>query len=334
MLRRLFPLFAVVVLLAGCGGAKRDPAKPGPVGSAALRAKLAQATTPAVADFPPTASQTLQQVANSATSSGPQVGLATSVFTPGTNRLAFGVIDAGSSFLYGKTAVYVARGSTNSPAQGPFLAPADLLITDPPYRSRQAATEKDAFAAVYAAQVEFSKPGTWYVLVMTKQGSNLIGAQAQVKVIPASRDTVPRVGSQAPAVDTDTVASAGSINAIDTRIPHDDMHDTNLRDVLGKKPVILLFATPQLCQSRVCGPVTDIAQQLKQKYGDKATFIHQEVYVDNQVNKGLRPSLRRFGLETEPWLFAINADGKIVDRLEGSFGFGALNQAARRAIAG
>ena len=69
------------------------------------------------------------------------------------------------------------------------------------------------------------------------------------------------------------------------------MHDVDFADVVGKKPVALLFSTPQLCQSRVCGPVTDMELQMKSKYGDKMDFIHQEVYVDNDVNKGLREPL-------------------------------------------
>lgn len=69
------------------------------------------------------------------------------------------------------------------------------------------------------------------------------------------------------------------------------MHGTSLKDVIGKRPVALVFATPALCESRVCGPVVDIAQQLKSKYGDRMTFIHQEVYVDNQHDKGLREPL-------------------------------------------
>ena len=37
------------------------------------------------------------------------------------------------------------------------------------------------------------------------------------------------------------------------------MHAKSFADVVGRKPVALLFATPQLCQSRVCGPVVDVA---------------------------------------------------------------------------
>jgi hypothetical protein len=102
--------------------------------------------------------------------------------------------------------------------------------------------------------------------------------------------------------------------------------------VIGKRPIALLFATPQLCQSRVCGPVTDIELQLKQKYGDRMTFIHQEVYENNRVDDGLRAPLRAFRLQTEPWLFAIGKDGHIAARLEGSFGIDAFEQAVTAAL--
>jgi hypothetical protein len=111
------------------------------------------------------------------------------------------------------------------------------------------------------------------------------------------------------------------------------MHEENFADVLGEKPVVLLMATPALCQTRVCGPVTDIAAQLQEEYGDRATSIHQEVYEDNDVSKGLREPLRRFGLETEPWLFTIGADGRVAARLERSFGNGAFREAVEAALA-
>ena len=61
--------------------------------------------------------------------------------------------------------------------------------------------------------------------------------------------------------------------------------------------MILLFATPALCKSRVCGPVTDVAEEVKAEYGDRADFIHMEIYKDNDPNKGLRPQVRAWGSE-------------------------------------
>src|SRR3712207_8411384 len=60
------------------------------------------------------------------------------------------------------------------------------------------------------------------------------------------------------------------------------------------------------------------------------SFIHQEVYVDNEVQKGLREPLRRFGLPTEPWLFTVDRSGRIAARLEGSFGLRAFEDAVER----
>ena len=110
------------------------------------------------------------------------------------------------------------------------------------------------------------------------------------------------------------------------------MASVSFADVLGKRPVALLFSTPQLCISRVCGPVTDVAVALQHEFGDQVTFIHEEVYVDNQPSKGLRPQLKAFHLRTEPWLFAINRHGVIVARLEGAFGTTELRQALQAAL--
>jgi len=129
------------------------------------------------------------------------------------------------------------------------------------------------------------------------------------------------------------VASAGGdVESIETRVPPDEMHEVDFKDVVGSEPVVLLFATPALCQTRVCGPVTDIAAQFQAEYGERATFIHQEVYEDNTVQKGLREQLRAFGLRTEPWLFTFDRSGRVAARLEGSFGNEAFERAVEAAL--
>jgi hypothetical protein len=325
---------AAALLLAGCGsdGAADKPRAPQAATSAKLRAELKGATESAAGEFPAAAGRSLQAVADAADLTGTQVGLASTVFTVGENRLAFGVIDPKSGFVYGKTAVYVAD-SPQAKARGPYPAPADLLITDPAFRSQTAATEKDIFAAIYETELPLTRAGTTSVVVMTQVNGKLAVATTQIKVVAASRDRIPRPGEKPPAITTDTVQSAdGDIESIDTRVPPDDMHDANFADVVGKKPVALLFATPALCASRVCGPVVDIAAQLKATYGDRIEFIHQEVYVDNDPNKGLREPLRRFDLKTEPWLFVFDRSGRVTARLEGSFGFNAFERALKSAL--
>ncbi|MBE2319412.1 hypothetical protein DVA67_025785 [Solirubrobacter sp. CPCC 204708] len=322
--------------LAACGGgggeseAPSDPIEQVPEDTPGLREAVKEARKPDATSFPPVEGKTLQQIAD-LVRSGPQAALATSVLTTGENRFTFGVIGQDGKPIYGPTAIYVAP-TPEQPAQGPFAAPADILLTQDRYKSKQAATDTDPFAAVYAAQVEFDKAGQWAVLVATRRDGQLVGAPTQVKVVTKAQDKVPDVGEKAPRVATDTLETVkGDETLLDTRDPVSDMH-TDFATVVGKKPVALLFATPQLCQSRVCGPVADIALQMRAKYGKQVEFIHQEVFVDNNQQKGLRPPLQAFNLPTEPWLFVIDKQGKVTARLEGSFGVDAFEAAVRTAL--
>lgn len=321
----------VVLGAAGCGGDDNSkPAAEDDGRSSAFERQIGAAQNPTATDFPSAQGKTLQEIANGV--SAVEAGPATSEFTLGKNRLAFGVIGKDNRFIYGQSAAYVAP-TPNDPAQGPYLAPADPLVVDPPFRSQGAALDTDAIAAIYQAQVPLDQPGPYAVLVVTKTSQGLVGGALSLRVKPKS--AIPEAGERPPTVDTDTVASAGGdLESIETREPADEMHDENFADVLGKKPVVLLMATPRLCETRVCGPVTDIAAQFQKDYGDRAAFIHQEVYVDNDVQKGLREPLRRFGLNTEPWLFTFSSDGKVAARLEGSFGNRAFKRAVQAALKG
>lgn len=324
-------LCAAVIAMAGCGSSGDGGGSTSPNARAAPASSpvLVTAASPTLSEFPRADGKTLQQLADTMRP-GPQLGLATSVYTPGEDRLAFGLIDADNKFVYGRTAVYLAR-RPGAPAQGPFLAPADSLEVRTAFRSQTSNSTAGELKAVYHAEVDFPRQGRWYVLSATRLGDELYGATADVLV--GEHPRIPAVGARAPSVDTPTPASVGNdVSKIDTRTPPSDMHRVSLREVLGKKPVALLFATPALCQSRVCGPVADIGAQLQAAYGDRVEFIHNEVYVDNDPAKGLRPQLTAYGLTTEPWLFTIDRDGRVVERLEGAFGIEEYRAAVEKAL--
>src|SRR3954449_3887936 len=303
---RAATIFAVSLSLvaAACGGSDKEATSPSDAvqnvpSENGVRRNVEKASKPTAAEFPAADGATLQELADKM-AAGPQLALASSVFTtPGPSRMAFGMINADGTPLYGPTAVYVAP-TPGAKAEGPFVAPADVLLTDKRYRSKQAATTADPFVAVYGADAKFAKKGKYAVLATTKKpDGSLTGATGQIDVSTADADPIPGVGDKAPKVHTDTLESAGGgIGKIGTRDPPRDMHKADFVDVVGKKPVALLFSTPQLCQSRVCGPVTDMELQMQSKYGEKMTFIHQEVWQDNDINKGLREPLRQFNVPT------------------------------------
>ncbi len=329
-------LAVLAALISGCGSSTRQSASSTQASSstttaaatAAPSANLVAAEHPSASQFPPARGRTLQQLGNLA-SSAAQLGAATGVFTPGVGRVAFGITTTSGAFAYGPTALYIST-SPSKPASGPYLAPADPMGVAPQYRSQQN-TGPNGIQAIYAAHVPLPHAGTFTILALTKVPGGLLGSPGEVAVAPAS--PIPAVGQRPPAIATDTPASVGGhTDLLTTRIPPDDMHAVSFNDVLGKKPIVLLFSTPQLCQSRVCGPVTDIAVALEHQYGNRVVFIHQEVYVNNQPKQGLRPQLKAFHLQTEPWLFTVNRQGKIAARLEGAFGVNEFTRAIQAAL--
>lgn len=320
---------AAMVIAGGCGGGSEESPPADPL--AGFDESVRSATESEPGDFPAARGRSVEQLATELKAEV-EIGLATSGLLWGRDRLAFGLIDSESGFVYGPTAVYIAE-SPKAPARGPFPAPADPLVTEPEFRSEQAASDEDRFAAIYEAQVPVGRWKSAVVLSVTQiDAGGYVGAGARLNVIEPGEDSVTEVGEPAPEVETDTVASAGDISAIETRTPPDQLHETDFADVVGEKPVALLFATPALCESRVCGPVVDIAQQLEREYGDRMEFIHQEVFVDNDPAKGLRPPLKEFGLQTEPWLFVVDSEGEVTARLEGSFGIGAFTRAVESGL--
>ena len=342
----LIAALVAAAIVAGCGSSSSSsskttsqPAATSTATSSSASQSTASAPAPAVAQlpaaqhpstsqFPSASGKSLKDLGTLAKSSV-ELGAATGTFTPGSNRYAFALTTGSGAFVYAPTAIYVAS-SPGAPAKGPFLAPADPMSVLPQYRSKQN-SGPGGIQAIYAANVPVPKAGTYFVLSLTKGPSGLIGATGELAAAPSTQ--IPGVGQRPPDIATDTAATVhGNEALLTTRLPPEHMAAASFDQVLGKKPVALLFSTPQLCISRVCGPVTDVAVQLQQRFGQKVDFIHQEVYVDNQPSKGLRPQLKAFHLRTEPWLFAINRQGKIVARLEGAFGTAELTQAIQAAL--
>jgi hypothetical protein len=295
-----------------------------------------QAPPPARAqDFPDANGKTLQQLLGNL-GSGPILASSMAEFRTGKDRVGFALFKPDRSQITDASiALYVAPAG-GGPAKGPYLAKYESLVVRPQFQSRQTASDPNAAKSIYTAEIPFDKPGRYDMVGIAKQGRKLVvasPASGGIVVKDAAKDAIPAVGTTPPRIHTPTEASVGGdIASIDTRLPPSSMHDVDFADALGKKPVVLLFATPQLCQSRVCGPVVDIAEQVKAKTAnDDVDFIHMEVFRDNRIDRGIRPQMAAFHLATEPWLFVMDGSGKVVTRIEGAFSERELDQAIEKA---
>ena len=309
---------------AGCGGDSGDDAaeKPPPPANPE--------------DFPKSARKTLAQLKKELGGEGPVLAPSVSQFAPGENRLGFGLFDRSRAQIAdAPAAIYVAPAGGGK-ARGPMVARYESLAVKVQFQSRTVQADPDAATSLYVADVNFAKPGRYDVLAVVRLDGRLVAAgNAGGPVAVAKSSRVPDVGDQAPVVKTATTAeSRGNIEAIDTRKPPSTMHEKDFANVVGRRPAILLFATPALCQSRVCGPVVDIAAQVKAHRGEEAEFIHQEIFVDNEVDKGFRTQVLEWNLPTEPWVFAVDRRGRVAARIEGAFSARELERAVDAAVKG
>jgi hypothetical protein len=286
---------------------------------------------PSASDFPAAGGSLQALYASSPTAEDIVVAPASSVFPVGRARVGFGVFTVGGEQITdAQVALYAAPHDGGRPL-GPFPATRESLAVDSQFESQTTAQDPDSAETVYVAEIPFSRAGNWDVVALVRRGDSAPEATLVPTLQVGAPDDIPDVGDRPPAIHTPTADDVGGdLAKIDTRAPHDDMHEVDFADTLGKQPVVLLFATPALCQSRVCGPVVDVAEQVKSTAPDDVAFIHMEVYNDNNAAEGLRPQMRAFGLGTEPWLFVIDRDGRVSTRIEGAFGITELEDAIQK----
>jgi hypothetical protein len=313
-------LGAAATLAAGCGSAEVDPtppAEPEPTGQPA--------------DCPSARGRTLAELRAEAGRS--------LVFTPsvrslrkGMNRFGFALFDVAGKQITGATvALYTAR-MDGSGVHGPYIARSESLKVSGPFQSRTTASDPDAAKAVYVADVPFHRWGRHVVTAIAKLDGRLVMTSPHSADVVRSRTDPPAVGDRAIRVHTRTLADVGGDAArLDTRSPPaPDLLKTDLADVIGRKPIVITFATPALCQSRVCGPVVDIVEQAKSRAPGGVAWIHQEIYTDNDPSKPVQRPVAAWRLRTEPWTFVIDRTGRIAARFEGAFSAGELERAVAK----
>jgi len=339
-------LLASAALVAGCGG--------GSDSSTSSAGTAANVPAPPKSAFPKAEGRTLREIVKAADSHAELVvAPAARTFYTGTNRYPFGVFHPDRSQVAdAEVALYIAkapraepqgdeakggkekkgavarahREALEAPAAGPFPAAMESLATEPAFRAQTTTSDPDAATVVYTTELNFPSDGEWRVAALIKQGGE-VAATLLPSATVGEFKKVPRVGQKAPLIHTPTPSDVGGdLSKITTRVPPDTQNRVDYADALGKEPIFLLFATPQFCQSRVCGPVVDVAEQVKERYGDKAAFIHMEIYKDNDPSKGVRPQVLAFHLPSEPWLFAIDRNGIIRAEIEGAFGVDKLTK--------
>ena len=306
VLRRLLVLLAGAVLLAACGSERAGPR--GRDGSTTTSGRSRELDV---------------EVASYDLAVGPPARFIAGTLVPdektGDPRLvAFGTVRMEFSFL--GTGQAAPANSLRLPAvDAQFLSLPGTTPPSPPPASPQVASG-EVGRGVYAAIVGFPAAGFWQVDVTANVDGRERRGNGRFQV--GEKHAVPAPGDTAISTENPTLSSSDVPKAaIDSRattgdIPDPELHRTSIAAALAAhRPAVVVFATPVYCQSRFCGPVTDMVQQLAHDYADRASFVHVEIYRDFQAQQ-LNQAVTDWHLENEPWVFVIGADGKIAARFD------------------
>jgi hypothetical protein len=275
---------------------------------------------PAATTTPPPSQQLNLEVASTDLYVGAPQRVGVGMFFADERTLSFGTTDLAFAFI----------GTAQAPVKpkpGPEATASYVPTPETPAGTGQspAVTSPSQARGIYVAEnVMFDRAGFWTVTVTAQvEGRGTLTAMTTFPV--TQKPALPAPGQPALPTQNLTMHSKGVPRAaIDSRytndgtIPDPELHETTIAQALKRhEPALVVFSTPVYCISRFCGPVTDLVDALSKRYGDRAVFIHIEIYRDFQqqvINQAAADWLYRNGELTEPWLYLIGADGTIVDR--------------------
>jgi hypothetical protein len=169
------------------------------------------------------------------------------------------------------------------------------------------------FRGVYTIDATLPTAGAFVARV------RYLGKEYQLPFQVNDKPTAPIVGDLAPKAASPTKANPLGAQQICTRVPPCPLHKVSLSDVIGKgKPVLVLFATPEFCQTAYCGQVLDALLTIVPTYEAKVDIVHVEIY-EKDPQGALISTVQKWNLQSEPWCFGVDGNGRITARLDSAF---------------
>lgn len=241
-------------------------------------------------------------------------------FAPGDVRLTFLVVDGRGRLITAPEArIWISRGLKSTPFAQTTATAEKVGV---------GGLEPGEAEEIFVTRLNLRKPGTYWILAEPVGAEKRI--QAVGNVVVKADPAAPAVGERVPASETPTLATATLAELTTADEPDEELYRTSVADALAAgKPFVVAFATPKYCTSRTCGPVVDVVSEVRERHPE-LTFVHVEIYEDNDPAKGENEWVREWGLPSEPWVFVVGADGTVRERFEGTVSVAELDAAVER----
>jgi hypothetical protein len=236
-----------------------------------------------------------------------QIILTSADFAVGEPRVSFAVFD-GEAAATGITGVRLSAVPLGD----------DPNAADQPAAWSGAATGYTDYVVPYwVFYPELDSSGYWGIVAeIERAGEAPVQADFVIEVKPAA--DAPAIGETAPLSHNRTLATEPDVSRLSSaNDPDPALHQlTVAQAVADGRPAVVGFLTPAFCRTEWCAPVLDTLKAARAETGDAANFIHIEVYDDFQKLTTV-PEMSEWGLETEPWVFVIDGDGRVAARFSG-----------------
>ncbi|MCA9954139.1 MAG: hypothetical protein KC434_05440 [Anaerolineales bacterium] len=136
------------------------------------------------------------------------------------------------------------------------------------------------------------------------------------------------LGDLAPLSQNRTLATEPDINKLSSgNDPDPAFYQLTVADAVASgKPTVVGFLTPGLCETRWCAPVLSSMTAVRESVGNAANFIHIEVYENFQTLTYV-PEMAEWGLQTEPYVFVLDDEGRVTASFAGPVSPRELQQA-------
>lgn len=234
---------------------------------------------------------------------------------------AVAVAVASNDFPVGKPRlpiVLLAEARPLADAQAVQIIAFDLSTGTPvPGWSGLATGYPDYAVPYWVAYPELPQSGLWgFVADITLGDGTKTQAQFTIEVV--ADPSAPAIGETPPASENRTLTTDKEIATLTSDpMPEAGLYQMTVAEALASgRPTVVTFATPGFCESRLCSPVVDSVKAVRTAVGDRANFIHIEVYktFDPLV---YADEMDEWGMPSEPWTFVLDATGQVAARLGG-----------------
>lgn len=258
--------------------------------------------------------------------------LQTTVVRVGMNRLVITVADPNNRELaLPQNTAHLTLRLTSDPTAAPIEADAFQIWV------------QLGAKGAYVVDVAFPSTGAYQSTIAISGPQGPIGAGDFFTNVQAG-STVPQVGDPAPSIHTPTIADAGGLLAnITTDVfPDPRLYQESVDQLLAEhRAFVLVFYSPAWCPTTACGPLLKYIKEMADEFPNTA-FVHVEPHVMLNYGERLVPdyssgqltfndAARAYGIPVEPFIFIVDANGKIASTFELIVGSDELRAAIRAA---